>query len=53
MHLGAHVSFKGLTKLVRLTDHLKAALLDFCVNQLMRLSTNLKMPGRSTHPYKG
>ncbi len=53
MPVGAHVYFKDLTKLVRLTDHLKPALLNFGVNQLVRLSTNLKMPGGSIHPIKG
>ena len=53
MPVVSHVYFEELTKLVWLTDHLKAALLDFCVNQLMRLSTNLKMPGGSMHPFKG
>ncbi len=53
MLVGAHVYFKDLTKLVRLTDHLKAALLNVCINQLVRLSTNLKMPEGSMHPYNG
>ena len=53
MPVGAHMYHKELTKLVRLTDHLKAALLNFGVNQLVGLSTNLKMPGGSTHSIKG
>jgi len=52
MPLASHVYFEDLTILVRLTGHLKAALLNFCVNQLVRLSTNLKMPGGSMHPCK-
>ena len=53
MPLASHVYFEELNRLVWLTDHLEAALLNFCVNQLVGLSPNLKMPGGSMHPFKG